>query len=555
MSVTIGHDQKKSIRLTKDRVLTTIRDYFNDKALHQMQETFSTAIGAPVSICAPDGSVLIGDRPADGPAERANMTAAIRVDDEIIGQLMLLEPSPNPPGAYEPVDLQGRPQGCPPTAEWVASFLKLMAAMLASLCSRQKTLRLRVEELSTLYRLTAEFTGQRDLQSVLDTVTATVVKLLGAKACTIRLLSDDGRELLIKSANNVDDRHLVKGPILLEDSKIDYEAITAGKIVYIPDVEKDSRVLFPEGARAEGLVSALCVPLVYKGQSLGVIRVYKAQEYRFDRFEHALLFAVAAQAAAAIVNTQLQTQAIQTANIKRQLRLAGDVQARMFPHEKPTIAGMDIGAAYQPCFELGGDFYDFIPLGQGHLGIAACDVVGKGIRASLLMASIRAALRAHAANVYDISEILRRVNADLCATTEVADFATLFYGVIDSQSQRFTYVNAGHPPPLLFRDGRTCPLTTGGGILGTNPQGLWQHGHFTLHSGDTLVIYTDGVTEALSFQDEAFGSKRLEHAIHEGLQQDLSASGLTQHILWHVRNFVGLQRQADDLTIVVIKVQ
>ena len=543
---------KRPIRLTKVTAVTTIRDYFNDKILQHMQETFSTVIGAPVRICEPNGSLILGEDLFPESVGRAQLTVPVRVDDDIVGQLTLLSPSPGALGALSHLDEMPRSDGEPRS---VVDFLKLMAAMLSSLCSRNKSLRLRVEELSTLYRLTAEFTGQRDLQSVLDLVTAAVVKLLPVKSCTIRLLSEDGESLLIKSANNIDDSHLIKGPIPLEESRIDHQAIKTGKIVYVPDLEKDARALFPDGARAEGLFSALCVPLVYKGRSLGVIRLYTGQQREFDRYEHALMFAVAAQAAAAIVNTDLQARAVDAANIKRHLRLAGDVQQRMFPRKRPEIPGMDITAMYRPAFELNGDFFDFIPFGDGKVGIVVCDVVGKGVRASLLMASIRAGLRAHAAHLDDMSQVIQRVNDDLCEMTEVADFATLFYGVLDGPNREITYVNAGHPPALLFRGGQVCHLTTGGAVLGVDLNFRWRKDTFTLQPNDVLMMYTDGLIEALNFDDEEFGLHRVEASAFEAIGQDMDIREVTQNVQWRMRNFIGLQARADDLTIVGIKVQ
>ncbi|MCY2927862.1 MAG: PP2C family protein-serine/threonine phosphatase, partial [Planctomycetota bacterium] len=111
----------------------------------------------------------------------------------------------------------------------------------------------------------------------------------------------------------------------------------------------------------------------------------------------------------------------------------------------------------------------------GNLGVAVCDVVGKGVRASLLMASIRASLRAHAASIYELSEVIRRVNADLCADTDANDFASLFYGVLDTRARRLTYANAGHTPPLLLRNGQVTYLGAGGGLIGIDPAARWRH--------------------------------------------------------------------------------
>jgi sigma-B regulation protein RsbU (phosphoserine phosphatase) len=183
-----------------------------------------------------------------------------------------------------------------------------------------------------------------------------------------------------------------------------------------------------------------------------------------------------------------------------------------------------------------------------------CDVVGKGVRASLLMASVRASLRAHARNVYHLSEVLAEVNRDLCADTLTSDFATLFYGVIDLTTRRLTYANAGHVQPLLIRDGEIQRLSTGGGVLGVDDEATWDNDVVSLQSGDVVMAYTDGLSEAMNFDDVAFGTHRVERAALAAAGQDHSADGIVKHVLWEMRRFAGLQKRFDDLSVVVIRV-
>ncbi|MGB2821946.1 MAG: SpoIIE family protein phosphatase, partial [Phycisphaerae bacterium] len=433
-------------------------------------------------------------------------------------------------------------------------LLRLMASVIARRWKRQKLLRTRIAELATMYRLTAEFTGGRELQSVLDLVTRTVLELLGAKACAIRLLNSEQTELVVKSVANLSPEYLDKGPILLSESKIDREVVEEGKTVYVADEQTDGRVLYPAEAAREGIVSGLCAPLTYKGRCEGVIRVYMAERHEFDWYERSLLQAIAAQAAAAIVNARLYQEAVRGANLQRHVHMAAEVQRRMFLDDTPRLDGFDIHAVYAPCFELGGDFYDFHHFGSDNLGVAICDVAGKGLRASLLMASIRASLRAHAASIYDMSDVLARVNRDLCASTAVSDFATLFYGVIDAPRRRFTYANAGHIPPLLVRRGECRRLETTGGVIGIEPRFNWQQRTMTFSAGDVLVAFTDGLTDAPNFRDEPFGLQRVERAVLSAVEQGLDARGIGRGVLWEVRRFAGLQTRFDDLTLVAIKV-
>ena len=532
--------------------MTALTDFLSAETLQKLQDAFSAVSELPIRIYDAAG------RPMTEPSAAGGGAPAAHRADRPAG----------PGGASEvPVligsEVAGRIRYCrgdgsdsrPVTpTEHGLSLLRLMANILGRLCDREREIHARVDELATLYHLTAEFSGPRDLQGVLDLVADTVVKVLRAKACAIRLLSEDHSELVVKAVANLSAEYLNKGPVLVSQSPLDQEALTAGRPVYARDWGSDPRVLYPQEARREGIVSALCAPLVYRGHPEGVLRAYMGRVHEFNWFEVSLLQAVAAQAAAAIVNARLREEAIRSHNMRRQLRLAGEVQRQMIPAQPPQPPGFDMAAIYVPCFELGGDFYDFIDLPPDNLGVAVCDVVGKGIRASLLMASIRASLRANAENVYHMSQVLDAVNRNLCADSLVSDFATMFYGVLEVPVRRFTYANAGHTPPLLARGGQCCHLTTGGGVLGLDPSLHWNHDSFILQPHDLILIYTDGLPEAMNFKDEPFGRPRVERSLLEAASQGLSADGIVKHVLWQMRRFAGLHERTDDLTLVAIKV-
>ncbi|MDY7011343.1 MAG: PP2C family protein-serine/threonine phosphatase, partial [Planctomycetota bacterium] len=297
-------------------------------------------------------------------------------------------------------------------------------------------------------------------------------------------------------------------------------------------------------------------PMSYRERIEGIIRVYTRQPHEFDWYETSLIRGVASQAASAVVNARLYHEAVQAENIRRQLRLAGDVQKRMIPASPPDIKGLDIAAIYVPCFELAGDFYDFIRLPGGKLGVCVADVVGKGVRASLLMASTRSSLRAHASHLQDLSEILAAVNRDLWRESEMGDFVTLLFGSLDVQAKTLDYCNAGHEPALLARDGRVRKLTGGGGgVIGMNEKMQFRQKTLSLKSGDVLIIFTDGLPEAINFRDEAFGRERVRAAVLEACRQRRTAKGIGEFVLWEMRRFAGLQTRCDDLTVVTIRLQ
>jgi len=522
--------------------------YLRPDSLQKLQDSFSVVAQAPIRICGRDGSPLTGESEI-GAAPSASEPPGLRSEDGRLEVPILLD-----------CEVVGRVSGPgyendPAQAERIATLLRLMANVIGRLCDRTAELHDRVEELAALHHLTAEFATQRDLQHLLDLITASASKVLRAKACSIRLLSDDHRELVIKAVHNLSGWYLDKGPIPLSESQIDQEVLGKLQPVYIADERNDPRVLYPAEARREGIVSALCAPLVFRGRAEGVIRVYMSELHEFDWFETSLLQAMAAQAAAAIVNARLYAEAVQAEETRRQLRLAAEVQRGMIPAEPPRLEGWDIGAVYVPCYELGGDFYDFIHLPKDNMGLAIADVVGKGVRASLLMASVRASLRAHAVNIYEMSRILSLVNRDLCADSLASDFTTLFYGVLDRSTGRLTYSNAGHSTPLLYKGGQWRRLTAGGGVLGIDPQATWTQEAVDLKKGDLLLLYTDGLTEAMNFEDKPFGLERVQAAASAALAVHSTAEQIVKHVLWEMRRFAGLQSRLDDLTLVALRAQ
>ncbi len=520
--------------------MSLLTDYLNLETIQQLQDAFAAAANADVRICGPDGRRLVPDHGTAPEMNAVLRTPAAQSADPfdvpvvVNGQLA------------GRIKLEDHPHGDP-------VLLRLLGNMLGHMCEREIELRTRIEQLATLYKLTAEFTDKRDLQEILDTTTRTVVEVMGVKACVIRMLSKDNSELVIRSVAGLSKEYLDKGPILLDDNEIDRQLLASGETVAIADMRTDPRVVYSSQARNEGIVSALCVPMKYKGGNEGILRVYTAQPHEFDWFEVSLIQSIAAQAAAAIVNARLYEEAIRSAEVRRQLNMAATVQRRMIPAEPPVVPGFDIGAVYVPSLELSGDFYDFIPLPKNNLGIGICDVSGKGVRASLLMASIRASLRAHSDYVYHMTEVIERVNVDLCADTLVSDFATLFYAVLDVSVRRVTYSNAGHAPPIYVSNGKMTELSTGGMVIGMDPTARYEHEWFTMNSGDIIFAYTDGLSEALNFDDEPFGIARIRSALKEAISQGLSADGICKHILWQLRKFTGLQKRADDLTLLTIK--
>ncbi|HMB94538.1 MAG TPA: SpoIIE family protein phosphatase [Tepidisphaeraceae bacterium] len=430
-------------------------------------------------------------------------------------------------------------------------FLYLLANALARLCYQEFQLRRRIDELTAVYNLSIMLGDVRDLPKVLERTVEAVAQIMKTKAASIRLIDEERDELVIKAVHNLSPQYLQKGPIRLSQSEIDRVALSSEGFCYVRDVATDPRTLYPADGQREGIASMLSVGMSYKGKPVGVLRVYTDHEQTFSQLRINLLKAVAAQAAAAIENTRLFNESLVAEALEKQVRMAAEVQQRMIPQTPPQIPGVELAAVYVPCFELGGDFYDFIPLPYDNVGLVIADVAGKGVPASLIMAAVRASLRAQVDNVYYLDEVVRRLNVSLHRDSKSSEFVTLFYGVLDAKNRRLTYCDAGHPPGLILRDGKIIELKSENMVLGVDPEQTYRQAIIDLQPNDLLLLYTDGLADAMNFKQETFGRQRIFEAFgHGGATAEIAA----QNILWEMRRFVGLTKRTDDVTMIVARI-
>ncbi|MFN3166709.1 MAG: SpoIIE family protein phosphatase [Phycisphaeraceae bacterium] len=432
-------------------------------------------------------------------------------------------------------------------------FIHLMANSIAQLCYEQHQNRQRIRELRVLYELSTLLSAQANPQQTIDAAANAIAKVMDVKAVVIRLLTTgpDGKPALEARAIHGIARAIAdKGKTLVNKSELTRKALT-GEMVYIQDMTTDPRSYYPEDARAAGITSMLSTGLIYQERGIGTIQLFTEKPRRFSGFEENLVRAIAQLLATAIRNAQLDAERRRTRALSRQVELARGVQQRMLPKRSPRIPGVEIAATYVPSQDLGGDFYDFIGLG-GSTGIAIGDAVGKGVAASLLMASVRASLRAYAHDLYDLDVVIDRVNRALDRDTLDNEFATLWYGTIDHQRKRLTYCNAGHDPVLLLRGEKVLPLDVGGMVVG-----IMQDVHYTksvvdLEPGDTLLLYSDGVTDAMDPRDRRFGRDRLEQTLRRFA--GLTAQQCVDLLLQELERHRAGRDANDDVTIVVVKV-
>ena len=252
-----------------------------------------------------------------------------------------------------------------------------------------------------------------------------------------------------------------------------------------------------------------------------------------------------------------QEEALAREHLERELKTARDIQEKLLPDEMPQFPGFEITGTNLPSLQVGGDYFDFIEMETGHLGIAIGDVCGKGIPAALLMANLQASLHGQAVGPKQITSLISRMNDLLVRSTDINMFATFFYGVLDRSLSAFTSTNAGHNPPLHFHDnGEYTKLTANGLIIGFLPKQKYEQHTSRIEPGDVMVLYTDGITEAErevvdGEMDKHFGETRLINLIKKNL--DKSAREIQSLILAAITEFTAGAPQNDDITLVVIK--
>ena len=306
-------------------------------------------------------------------------------------------------------------------------------------------------------------------------------------------------------------------------------------------------------AAAEPAGSRMGAPIQAHGAHYGVIYVESgARAFRQDDVD--LLTSIAAQAALAIHATRLQQQVLLKQRLERDLRVARQIQRSLLPAKPPDVVGLEFAVHYEPAYEIGGDFYDFIWHDKSHLAIAVGDVAGKAISAALYMARLTSELRSRAGLARTPARLLRRVNQEMLQLGDEGMFATLVYAIYDLNTRTLVFTNAGHVVPLLRRDGRVYPLHAERAHvapIGVMPQMEIGEARVQLHSGDMLVLSTDGIHEARDAQGNEYGLRRLSRRIRSarGTPDDVIKS-----ILQDVDSHVATGSQGDDITIVAMAV-
>ncbi|GEM_PF-1181365 len=387
---------------------------------------------------------------------------------------------------------------------------------------------------------------------ILQRIADNARRLLNVPVALIWVREGDEPELRVGAYSGPHGEQYVKAFRLRMDIEPTRSFLQRPDPLFLRDVQTAPGYRHKDRAEEMGWHSLLTMPLRARDHPIGILEVYTYEEWQATPWQGELLTLLAKEAAVAIENARLYEQAQQA--IARELAMAWQIQSSFLPRDIPHLTGWQLAATLEPARETGGDFYDFIRLPNGRWGLIIADVADKGLGSAVYMASCCTLMRTYAVEHHTRPDhVLSATNGRLLTDCQADMFVTVFYGILDPSTGVLTYSNAGHIPPYLLcvqntDQVRALPRT--GMPLGIEANAAWKPETVQLGPGDVLLLYTDGITDALDEQDEFFRSERLLEAVQANLGR--SAQAIQDALLAEVHQFMGHAPQFDDITLLVV---
>ncbi len=401
-----------------------------------------------------------------------------------------------------------------------------------------------------LLEATKSLNSTLELDKLLDIILETALRIVDGERGTVYLV-DHAKDELWSRVLKADETERIVLPM---GKGIAGYVGSTGDTLNITDAYMDPR-FNPDVDRKTGYRtrSILCMPMKNKdGIIIGVFQLLNKRSGVFTREDESVLAGLSVHAAIAIENARLYEQEKALMRMREEVRLAAAIQHELLPKKFPSLRGYDIAGRSIPAQLVGGDYYDFIPMEHDRLAICLGDVSGKGLPAALLMSNVQATLRGQTLLNSSVSECIGRSNTLIYRSTSDERFVTLFCAVLDPVRHRLTFSNAGHDRPfLLTKNKKVQRLKTGGIVLGVMEKFPFEEETITLGEDDLLVIYSDGIAEAMNEREELFGEEQIERVIRK--HRKGTAAEIIDHIVAAARAHAGKYPQSDDMTIVVLK--
>ena len=434
--------------------------------------------------------------------------------------------------------------------EYLTSLSNIASSAIENALMYQRLERLnrqldkKVQELRTLFEIGKELNGTLEKERIVNLLIYAVMGELVVSRCYVYLIENESLRLFACRGLKVDD---LSRQALSDDAFL----AALSTIDRLLDIEQENLAPALEPLREQQL--KLVIPMQIQEEKRGLLVVgdkITSQPFQSDEIE--FLSTLCNLAIISVENASLFEEALEKERIEEELNIAREIQQRLLPNECPSTEAIEISGLNIPTSQVGGDYFDCIPIDDDHLAIAIADVSGKGIPASLLMSSLHAGLRNLITPGGDIRAMVGRLNNFIQANTNFDKFITFFYCEFNLVDSTLSYVNAGHNFPYLFRaDGSVKRLETGGLLLGMMPNMPYDAETVPMAKGDVLLLFTDGVTEAKSAEDEDFEEERLEDVVRPALQLPMKA--LLGLVVDAVRTHSAGMPQSDDITMMAVR--
>jgi serine phosphatase RsbU (regulator of sigma subunit)/pSer/pThr/pTyr-binding forkhead associated (FHA) protein len=410
----------------------------------------------------------------------------------------------------------------------------------------------RTELLGLISKVGVALLAASGLDETLNQVASLVFEAVPAERCVIMLREEKNSVAMKIMVARVRGKDETLEEVRLSRTVMD-EVLKNGKSVLTADAQHDPRFA-GNTMTLLGIRSVLAVPLsVDERDVFGLIYADSpTYETTFSEEHLNILTTLASVASIRVENATLLEERFERERMEHELELATEIQQRFQPSSPPQMDGYEFQGISFSCYEIGGDYYDFIERHDGRMLLALGDVSGKGTAAALLMSSLHAAIHAQVSARSPLEEIVSSVNQYLADNTPANRFVTLFIAELDPRTGTLKYINAGHNPPLIGRaDGTIQQLSSGGFPLGIMPGAEFETGETSLGPGESLVVYSDGVSEANNIRDEEFGMERLSAVVQNNLKA--SAAGMRDKVESALSAYTQTAPANDDITLVIVK--
>lgn len=389
------------------------------------------------------------------------------------------------------------------------------------------------------------------LEKILQIILETATKNLNADRGTVYVIDHKKKELWSKVFQG-DLKVEIRLPI---GKGIAGHVAKTGKSIILRDAYKHPQFNQEVDKKTGYLTKTmLCTPMKdRKGKKIGVIQIVNKLNGYFSKEDIKFLDLLSLDACLAIENSRLFKEALEKERIEKELEVAASIQKMILPKTIPQIEGFEIAGMNVPTKQVGGDYFDVIPLPGGKVALVIADATGKGVPAALLISTLQACLRAYLESNLSLEELMRKVNRVIVRSSTENKFITCFIAILVPSSKRLEIVNAGHFPPFIVRNSNLVKLLNTGVILGCFESAQFVGKEYLLESNDVLVMFTDGITEATNAKGEIYGDQRFEKIIIENCSK--TANQLKSAIYKDVKEFEDGAEQTDDITMLIVKVK